>query len=146
MRALERVLETDNHNVSNSSSIDKKDDTLRLKRLQDFQIQVIAKAMSFPAAEAIVYSTCSVHRVRLNPLSVYLYLFLPFGFNRFCSNMTTLFCQEENEDVVRQILEGFPDWDVQLPSCLASWHRRGLPTPVSPLLFPIYCCNLLLLL
>lgn len=59
VRALERVLETE----SGSSSDEKRDDTARLKRLQDFQIQVIAKAMSFPAAEALVYSTCSVHRV-----------------------------------------------------------------------------------
>lgn len=39
--------------------------------------------------------------------------------------------QEENEDVVQKILEGFPDWDVQLPPCLRTWTRRGLPTPVS---------------
>ena len=60
VRALERVLETEG---GSSFSEDKKDETVRLKRLQDFQVQVIAKAMSFPSAEALVYSTCSVHNV-----------------------------------------------------------------------------------
>lgn len=59
MRALERVLETENGLAARED----KDDALRLKRLQDFQIQVISKAMSFPAAEYIVYSTCSIHNV-----------------------------------------------------------------------------------
>lgn len=63
VRALERVLETDSTSHS-ASAEDRKDDALRLKRLQDFQIQVIAKAMSFPAAEYVSYSTCSVHEVR----------------------------------------------------------------------------------
>ena len=89
VRALERVLETETKGTSGSGSGNgsgsgrtgsdmhsgslaaEKDDTARLRRLQDFQVQVIAKAMSFPAAEYISYSTCSVHNVRLMYLTDY---------------------------------------------------------------------------
>lgn len=38
----------------------------RLQKLREFQISVVSKAMTFPAAEAVVYSTCSIHQVSLN--------------------------------------------------------------------------------
>jgi hypothetical protein len=56
----------------------------------------------------------------------------------------TIHLQEENEDVVQMILSGFPDWDVVQPSCLATWHRRGLPTPVRSFPLEFYYSGILI--
>lgn len=51
-RALERVT---------SSSQDSKNDAERLEKLRKFQVAALKKAMTFPAAVHVVYSTCSIH-------------------------------------------------------------------------------------
>ena len=62
-RALERVIAggngSSNSNSSSGSNGDKEKDTdLRLDKLRQFQVQALNKAMSFPAAVHVVYSTC----------------------------------------------------------------------------------------
>ena len=64
VRALERVLENSSKVSLNCNRHQHVQDD-RLLRLQEFQIQAISKAMSFPAAEFVVYSTCSVHKVSI---------------------------------------------------------------------------------
>jgi 25S rRNA (cytosine2278-C5)-methyltransferase len=69
VRSLERALERTMSAAAasggqadlSSSSNSQQDD--RLIKLSQFQVSVVTKAMSFPAAEAVVYSTCSVHVV-----------------------------------------------------------------------------------
>ncbi|XP_063002591.1 28S rRNA (cytosine-C(5))-methyltransferase [Elgaria multicarinata webbii] len=66
----------------------------RLQALAGFQRKMLAHALSFPAVQRVVYSTCSVH-------------------------------QEENEDVVRAVLEQRGK-AFRLVDALPSWPHRGV--------------------
>ncbi|XP_036622803.1 28S rRNA (cytosine-C(5))-methyltransferase [Trichosurus vulpecula] len=68
----------------------------RLCALAGFQRRALSHALSFPALQRVVYSTCSV-------------------------------CQEENEDVVRDVLEQNPG-AFRLVHALPLWPQRGLST------------------
>ncbi|XP_047342505.1 25S rRNA (cytosine-C(5))-methyltransferase NSUN5 [Impatiens glandulifera] len=46
----------------NSGKMDA-DDIDRVRKLQSFQKKVLAHALSFPGAERVVYSTCSIHQI-----------------------------------------------------------------------------------
>lgn len=81
VRNIERIVETksntrkeedendDDHNVENeeidnammNGTDDTQRDLKRLLKLQSFQVSVILKAMTFPNAHTISYSTCSIH-------------------------------------------------------------------------------------
>ena len=67
VRSLERAIEkTSNKSLYGTKCEEAggRDTDARLDKLRQFQIAVVSKAMSFPAAEAVVYSTCSIHVVR----------------------------------------------------------------------------------
>lgn len=57
IRSLDRAVEIAEDDSSNDSS--------RLKQLQEFQISIVLKAMSFPSVQTVVYSTCSIYEVSL---------------------------------------------------------------------------------
>ncbi|XP_074120202.1 28S rRNA (cytosine-C(5))-methyltransferase isoform X2 [Sminthopsis crassicaudata] len=68
----------------------------RLQALAGFQRRALSHALSFPALQRLVYSTCSV-------------------------------CQEENEDVVRDVLQQI-EGTFRLVHVLPPWPERGLST------------------
>lgn len=56
IRSLDRIVQ-DEHNSGKSTEFPEE----RLKQLHDFQVSIVRKAMSFPNAKIVVYSTCSIH-------------------------------------------------------------------------------------
>ena len=53
-----------NHsNSGDAKVINDVKDTTRLHALADFQLKALLHSMSFPAAERITYSTCSIHDI-----------------------------------------------------------------------------------
>ncbi|MCO5557706.1 hypothetical protein L7F22_011277 [Adiantum nelumboides] len=71
-------------------------DSQRLQKLANFQKTALRFALSFPAVERVVYSTCSVH-------------------------------QQENEEVVRSVLDFARNNGFQLGRPIPQWQQRGLP-------------------
>lgn len=59
VRAIERVVERDQRSGKESTVVEDKE---RVRRLQAFQITALKKAFSFPNADVVVYSTCSIHQ------------------------------------------------------------------------------------
>jgi 16S rRNA C967 or C1407 C5-methylase (RsmB/RsmF family) len=92
--AIDRILERD-------KQIESADSQDRIKQLHAFQCKALWKAMSFPAVDLIVYSTCSIHQLE---------------------NEGTV---NEVLHYIRQHSEEFGTWEVASPIGFESWHRRG---------------------
>jgi 25S rRNA (cytosine2278-C5)-methyltransferase len=45
------------------SQKDENDQKERLHNLSEFQVKILQKALSFPSAQFVVYSTCSIHEI-----------------------------------------------------------------------------------
>eukprot|EP01039_Chlorochromonas_danica_P006960 gene6959-7700_t len=85
--------------VENSRKEDENNEesTARLLKLQSFQLLTLQKAASFPAVEAIVYSTCSIHE------------------------------EENEQVVASFLRsEVGNDWELKGPQRLKNWKRRGI--------------------
>lgn len=84
-RAVERVVEEK-----------RADEPHRLENLHAFQVKVVLKAMSFPAANVVVYSTCSIH------------------------------VEENESVVAEVLNTIGSDWDVEKPERFKDWTRVGV--------------------
>lgn len=92
VRDISRVIEK-----AHDDAPDEDDLQNRLQKLSNFQCCVLRKAASFPAAEAIVYSTCSVH------------------------------CMENEDVVAGFLgSPAGADWELKAPPRMSSWQRRGM--------------------
>ncbi|KAF9158231.1 hypothetical protein DFQ26_007856 [Actinomortierella ambigua] len=73
----------------------------RLRSLGEFQVECVSKAMTFPNAQKISYSTCSIH------------------------------AEENEHVVVTLLRKHWPEWKlVPRAQVLPTWHRRGIPSDV----------------
>ncbi|KAF9977506.1 hypothetical protein BGZ73_005777 [Actinomortierella ambigua] len=73
----------------------------RLRSLGEFQVECVSKAMTFPNAQKISYSTCSIH------------------------------AEENEHVVVTLLRKHWPEWKlVPRSQVLPTWHRRGVPSEV----------------
>ncbi|KAG0237670.1 hypothetical protein BGW41_008335 [Actinomortierella wolfii] len=73
----------------------------RLLSLGEFQVECVSKAMTFPNAQKISYSTCSIH------------------------------AEENEHVVVTLLRKHWPEWKlVPRSQVLPTWHRRGIPSEV----------------
>ena len=79
----------------------------RLQKLSNFQITALRHAMSFPAVQRIVYSTCSVHRQENEAV------------------VAACLRHDDNDNGKNN------NWEVVAPVCLETWARRGLPNDSS---------------
>lgn len=87
-RLVENARKEDENNEENSA---------RLLKLQSFQLLTLQKAASFPAVEAVVYSTCSIHE------------------------------EENEQVVASFLRsEVGNDWELKDPQRLKNWKRRGI--------------------
>jgi len=94
-RALERVIA-----VPDAAEVDKEAE--RVDKLRAFQVEALTKAMSFPAAATVVYSTCSVN-VEENESVV--------------------------AEVLAAAAAHGGEWEVVEPERFRQWPRRGVPCP-----------------
>jgi 25S rRNA (cytosine2278-C5)-methyltransferase len=95
--ACERLHEVSENDIDNDTT-DSSGQT-RVKNLAQFQLQALLKALSFPQAKRLVYSTCSVHE------------------------------QENEHVVAAALQEQqrrAPADTWRLRKCLPNWHRRGI--------------------
>lgn len=118
-RALERTVSAASGMSSQGPSCNQQDD--RLRKLSQFQISVVTKAMSFPAAEAVAYSTCSVHVVStlviVVVVVVVVVLMLINGVNYLCGmcrRKTRMWC---------------PNYLQTIPIGMLSFHRASPAGP-----------------
>ncbi|KAF9580885.1 hypothetical protein BGW38_002290 [Lunasporangiospora selenospora] len=73
----------------------------RLRSLGEFQVECVTKAMTFPKAQKITYSTCSIH------------------------------AEENEHVVTTLLKNHWPEWKLTPRSkVLPTWHRRGYPQDV----------------
>ncbi len=94
VRNIERIVEANRTHDEEDEKIE--DEGERLLKLQSFQISVILKAMTFPHAHTISYSTCSVHE------------------------------QENEQVVAHVLAtEIGKDWEISSPVGFSSWSHRG---------------------
>lgn len=66
IRSLERCVDIPHRKASEEMPGEE-----RILQLQQFQISVVKKAMSFAKAEVIVYSTCSIHEVKYGIFTIH---------------------------------------------------------------------------
>ncbi|KAL9179864.1 hypothetical protein ACHAXT_007834 [Thalassiosira profunda] len=81
---------------------DRKDDK-RIESLSNFQLVALKHALSFPQAERVVYSTCSVHAEENE-------------------GVVSKALAEVN------VIDGENEWQLAAPKCLERWVRRGKET------------------
>jgi 25S rRNA (cytosine2278-C5)-methyltransferase len=108
VRNIERVLDEDKPDEHNENDIEAFEEDSsqelssqqqRLLNLQTFQISIVQKAMTFPNAHTITYSTCSIHEEE----------------------------NEQVVSAVLNSEIGL-DWEIIAPSNFQIWEHRGLPT------------------
>ena len=101
---------------------DQKNDKKRLESLRQFQAQCVLKAMSFPSAEIIVYSTCSIHQEENESVVAEVL--------QRCNDLTgNIVIDYENRS-----------WELVEPRRFSGWSRRG---DSFPLLSPEQSKNLI---
>jgi 25S rRNA (cytosine2278-C5)-methyltransferase len=96
--ACERLHEVSENDVDADTAADSSGQT-RVQKLAQFQLQALLKALSFPQAKRLVYSTCSVHEQE-NELVV--------------------------AAALQQQQRRAPADTWRLRKCLPNWHRRGV--------------------
>ena len=97
----------------------------RIRSLAELQQALVLKALSFPRAVAVVYSTCSIHQVRGQSLEMAEARSSATAACKCSPRRPLLPTQLENEDVVKAVLAAAPPgW--RLARCLPQWPTRGL--------------------
>ena len=97
----------------------------RIRSLAELQQALVLKALSFPRAVAVVYSTCSIHQVRGQALEMAEARSSATAACKCSPRRPLLPTQLENEDVVKAVLAAAPPgW--RLARCLPQWPTRGL--------------------
>ena len=112
-RALERVIERrvdEDARPKLRTEID-----LRLEKLRAFQLAALRKAMSFPSARYIVYSTCSIFKEENESVIA-----------------EALGLVSSSGLVLSDFVDSTAAWTLVEPLRLANWTRRGDPYPGLP--------------
>ena len=112
-RALERVIERgvdEGARPKLRTEID-----LRLEKLRAFQLSALRKAMSFPSARYIVYSTCSIFKEENESVIA-----------------EALGLVSSSGLVLSDFVDSTAAWTLVEPLRLANWTRRGDPYPGLP--------------
>jgi 25S rRNA (cytosine2278-C5)-methyltransferase len=99
VRSLNSAVDAFNEVVEESDDVDVTSSSSRIQHLHEFQTSIVLKAMSFPNARAVVYSTCSVNDL------------------------------ENEGVVAKVLASPTisKNWELKSPKRLQSWKRRGSP-------------------
>ena len=115
-RALERVIERQGRTDAPKLVDD------RLEKLRAFQIAALRKAMSFPAVQYIVYSTCSIHEEENESVIAEV----------LSSSSVLHTATDQHEQIAEEHSSAESLWSVVEPKRLLKWRRRGQSFPGLP--------------